>query len=662
MRHRRLPFLIFAWGLVAALPGLVAPASAEDGYRHGRIFEIETGVTLQRATEAGAEEAVVNLPLLPGDRVWTDGTGRTDFQFPDGTRLRLDSRSKLDYTAHDEGRGERIVLRLWSGGVYLHVRGEREVADYEMETPGGLVEIRAEGVYRVDADSGETRLTVYEGEATLDSGGGRRVKTAAGERTYARRGESPERPRKFDEDEDDDFARWDRDHEQRDAWADGSRRYLPDELDAYAPELESHGSWYYESEVGYVWRPVVAAGWRPYSNGRWIWTAYGWTWVPGESWGWAPSHYGRWGQSAALGWYWIPGNTWGPAWVSWASGGDYVGWCALGHHDRPVIETRRGNAVPRSSFGSGFGSAWSFVRRDDLAARDLTRRRFEVTPEAALAVRVADSPRFRPTRDARELREGGDVAVPRNIRVKPTPGDSVPELQRDNMTTVGVGPGSRRPHGRAPLPGDPPYYSERESPESSRGAAVARPVHDPAPGQPAREAGAGARAADPAAAHPTDVRSPVHSRPVVGEPAARERTEDRPAGGRVNGAGDPERDVLRRMFQPLSEPRSPRSGEEARPRDEGRSRDEARPRQDDGRSRDEGRSRSRDDGGAARTRESSPRESSPPPNREPRSAAPAQAAPPSHSAPPSHVSPPPAHNSPPPPSSGGATARPHKKD
>ncbi len=635
MRHRRLPFLIFVLGLAApALPGLVAPAFAEDGYRHGRIFEIEPGVTLQRATEAGAEEAVVNLPLLPGDRVWTDGTGRADFQFPDGTRLRLDSRSKLDYTAHDEGRGERIVLRLWSGGVYLHVRGERDVADYEMETPGGLVEIRAEGVYRVDADSGETRLTVYEGEATLDSGGGRRVKTVAGERTYARRGDSPERARRFEEDEDDDFARWDRDHEQRDAWADGSRRYLPDELDAYAPELESHGSWYYESEVGYVWRPVVAAGWRPYSNGRWIWTAYGWTWVPGENWGWAPFHYGRWGQSAALGWYWIPGNTWGPAWVSWAAGGDYVGWCALGHHDRPVIESRRGNAVPRSSVG--FGTAWSFVHRDDLAARDLTRRRFEVTPEAALAVRVAESPRFRPTRDVRELREG-EAAVPRNIRVKPTPGDSVPELQRDNMTTVGVGPGSRRPRGRAPLPGDPPYYSERDSPENSRDRAVARPAHDQAAGQPAHDGGAGARPegarAEPR--HPTDVRSPVHSRPVVGEPVARERTEDRPAaGGRVNErAGDPERDVLRRMFQPLSEPRSPRSGDEARPRDE---------------------RRSRDDGGAARARESSPRESSPPPNREPRSAEP------THSAPPSHVSPPPAQQSSPPPSSGGATARPRK--
>ncbi|HEX9202561.1 MAG TPA: FecR family protein, partial [Vicinamibacteria bacterium] len=185
MRHRTLTLLAL---VLAALP-----AAAQDTYRHGRVFYLEPGVTVQRATEAGAEEAVVNLPFLPGDRVWTDASGRADFQFPDGTRLRLDSRSKVDYAAHDEGRGERVTLRLWSGGIYLHVRGGNERAEYEIETPGGVVETREEGVYRLDADSGEVRLTVYEGEATLDSGR-RRIAVGAGERTYARRGESPERP------------------------------------------------------------------------------------------------------------------------------------------------------------------------------------------------------------------------------------------------------------------------------------------------------------------------------------------------------------------------------------------------------------------------------------------------------------------------------------
>ncbi|HKC11130.1 MAG TPA: FecR family protein, partial [Vicinamibacteria bacterium] len=318
-----------------------ASATAQEGYRHGRIGYLEPGVTLQRATEAGSEEATPNLPFLPGDRVWTDDAGRVEFQFLDRTFVRLDRRSKLDYATHEEGRTERIILRLWSGSLYLRSRNSDNPL-FGIETPGGLVLTQERGVYRVDVDSGETRLSVHEGEATLE-GGRRRVTVGAGERSYARRGDSPERPRPFDRGEADEFARWEGDRANREAWAGNSRRYLPKELDPYAGDFEAHGSWYYETEVGYVWRPYVGAGWRPYSFGRWAWTAYGWTWVPNETWGWAPSHYGRWGHSLALGWYWIPGNVWGPAWVSWGQGGDYVGWCPLGYRDRPVIVAETGS-------------------------------------------------------------------------------------------------------------------------------------------------------------------------------------------------------------------------------------------------------------------------------------------------------------------------------
>src|SRR6185436_3293755 len=155
----------------------------------------------------------------------------------------------------------------------------------------------------------------------------------------------------------------------------------PEEVQPYASDFDTYGQWHYEVEVGNVWRPRVAAGWSPYSDGRWVWTSYGWTWVPFEAWGWAPSHYGRWGHSVRLGWYWIPGRQWSPAWVSWRTGGDYVGWCALGRGDRPVeIAGHRGYAVPRGSNVGGSslrdgGSNWFYARRADMGTHDVARRR-----------------------------------------------------------------------------------------------------------------------------------------------------------------------------------------------------------------------------------------------------------------------------------------------
>ncbi len=421
--------MLVAAGLAAGL--VTSTAVAEEGYRHGRVLFVEPGVTLQRATEVSAEEALANLPFLPGDRVWTDSAGRAEFQFPDGTVARLDHRSKLDYAGHEEGEDERVVLRLWSGSAFVRVRAPGR---FEVETPAGTVQVLDRGMVRVDVESGETRLSVYAGEADLDDGR-QQVRLAAGERTFARWGAQAEEPRRFEPgEEDDDFAAWDGMREAEERWAARSSEYLPDELDAYAGEFERNGQWQYEGAVGYVWVPRVEVGWQPYSNGHWAWTPYGYTWVPYERWGWAPSHYGRWGLSASFGWYWVPGRTWGPGWVSWAVGGGYVGWCPLGWRDQPIRPWghHRGHAVPRGRFGRQ--EPWNVVRHGDLGGRDVARRRVGFDRIDPGALRAADSLALRPTRDARSLRAGD--AVPRAISRRPTPGDFVRELGVDNKTTI----------------------------------------------------------------------------------------------------------------------------------------------------------------------------------------------------------------------------------
>jgi Family of unknown function (DUF6600) len=103
-------------------------------------------------------------------------------------------------------------------------------------------------------------------------------------------------------------------------------------LNVFYDNLSPYGGWIDVADYGYCFQPGVAVSnpdWRPYADGYWAYTDAGWTWVSYEDFGWATYHYGRWVDLDTYGWVWVPGYEWGPAWVSWRTGGDYVGWAPL---------------------------------------------------------------------------------------------------------------------------------------------------------------------------------------------------------------------------------------------------------------------------------------------------------------------------------------------
>jgi hypothetical protein len=95
-------------------------------------------------------------------------------------------------------------------------------------------------------------------------------------------------------------------------------------------ELAPYGEWFQLERYGWVWTPYnLPFGWRPYTDGRWVYTDDGWTWASDWEWGWAPFHYGRWLFDDQYGWVWVPGRVWAPAWVAWRSGPGWIGWAPL---------------------------------------------------------------------------------------------------------------------------------------------------------------------------------------------------------------------------------------------------------------------------------------------------------------------------------------------
>ena len=107
-------------------------------------------------------------------------------------------------------------------------------------------------------------------------------------------------------------------------------RATPVEISIFYDELGPYGHWFVHGSYGWVWTPYdLPYGWRPYTDGRWVYTEYGWTWASDEPWGWAPFHYGRWLFDSEYGWVWVPGTVWAPAWVCWRWSDDWIGWAPL---------------------------------------------------------------------------------------------------------------------------------------------------------------------------------------------------------------------------------------------------------------------------------------------------------------------------------------------
>ncbi len=313
-----------------------------------RISLIHGDVSTQRGDTQDWSAAVLNAPVVAGDRVSTGDKARTELELDYANTLRLAEHTQANITQLTRSQ---IQIQLGHGMAnYTVYRGSD--ADAEIDTPNVAIKTeRRESSFRilVTADD-HTEVLVRRGEieVTTPQGGTRvgqnqfiTIQGTGADEQY-KIGEAPAR---------DDFDQWntDRDNMIRNSEA---RRHTNDYY-VGTENLDGHGTWSEVPDYGPVWRPTVTdPDWAPYRDGRWVYEPYwGWTWVSYDSWGWAPYHYGRW-MYVDGGWGWWPGPAygypfyrpiWAPAYVSFFGfGGGFgfgfggwgsVGWLPLGPCD-----------------------------------------------------------------------------------------------------------------------------------------------------------------------------------------------------------------------------------------------------------------------------------------------------------------------------------------
>ncbi|HWW13404.1 MAG TPA: DUF6600 domain-containing protein [Candidatus Dormibacteraeota bacterium] len=320
-------------------PSGEGPAKTDQGV--GRISMIHGEVSTQRGDSGDWSAAVLNQPVVIGDKVSTGAGARAEVQLDFANILRLGSNAQANIANFTQ---KYVQIQLSQGLANYSVFNESE-AEPEIDTPNVAVhpahkdvvlriEVRPDGDSIVIVRKGEAQISTPQGIADLKQGDMATVRGSGADARY-KVSAAPER---------DDWDRWntDRDHmiHNADAWHHTNKYYVG------AEDLDANGRWEDAPDYGQVWVPNEPDDWAPYRDGNWVYEPYyGWTWVGYEPWGWAPYHYGRWMWYGGA-WAWWPGPVWGagfyrpfwaPAYVSffgfgggWGFGFGWGGWGGFG--------------------------------------------------------------------------------------------------------------------------------------------------------------------------------------------------------------------------------------------------------------------------------------------------------------------------------------------
>ncbi len=329
------PLLCAAW-LATSTPVAAQPVGAgdDDGYtvstldndvgaapsRAGRLSAVHRQVWLFDPEQREWVTAERNRPLTGRDRLATDRSAHAEVRVG-STVVRLDGDTELEVLRLDD---DLLQLQLHRGASQVQLRDGELAQQFELVTAEGRFRTDRPGTYRFDRIGSRTQATALNGQLFYD-GQQQALTIESGQRAEFLFDGNGRAQYAIIEPKRDAFAAWNQERDRSEREASISQRYVSPEMTG-AEELDRYGRWEEDADYGPLWIPIgVAAGWAPYTTGRWAWVQpWGWTWVDVSPWGFAPFHYGRWVQRGPF-WAWSPGRyvarpVYSPALVGWVGG------------------------------------------------------------------------------------------------------------------------------------------------------------------------------------------------------------------------------------------------------------------------------------------------------------------------------------------------------
>jgi hypothetical protein len=305
--------------LIALWPSL-SRAQDDPPPEAGRISVADGAVSVQPVGLDDWGQAEINMPLGPGDRIFTSTGSRAEIQIG-RTYIRMGGVTDVSII---DVSPNGISIGVAQGTIHLHCFGMWPGQALHINTPSGSETLDTPGELGVEVikESPTALFTEYSNNAFVTGAGGFSSQLPAGS-SLELIGSNPVTPQWLEATEPKPVDIWSQQRDQQ-IMASISYRYVSPDLGG-AWELDGAGDWAPQSPYGAIWFPRVAPGWAPYHNGHWVSHApWGSVWVEQEPWGYTPFHYGRWVVFNGR-WGWVPGPptahpVWSPALVVFAGG------------------------------------------------------------------------------------------------------------------------------------------------------------------------------------------------------------------------------------------------------------------------------------------------------------------------------------------------------
>jgi hypothetical protein len=291
---------------------LTIPAFASP--RIVRLSYLAGDVRIDRNKAAGVEQAILNMPVVEGTRIYSVGDdARVEIEFENGSTMRLVGNGEIAFRqlgSIDNGNKQSVV-EMVHGLAYFDVKNH-DGDDFRVMLRDRDVTVRKSSHFRIDLEDPETTVAVFHGELELE-GQAERVSVKKNE-TLSLESDDHSRyflAKKITTLEGDSFdlerANYIASHAQSNVYEYAGVSY-GSPYSYGLSDLAYYGSYSYYPGYGYLWRPAgFGIGWDPFAFGVWsYYSGPGWVFVSPYAWGWTPYRYGRWVNVPGRGWCWGP--------------------------------------------------------------------------------------------------------------------------------------------------------------------------------------------------------------------------------------------------------------------------------------------------------------------------------------------------------------------